>query len=179
MLIVLSVVTCDCCKQMNNRLDWAFRNSALEVGLPAFQLHMFAKCDAVPNEICSTCFVSGIHYLYLFLQRHSTHEDIRKSVRVDFWVANPARTSPGSVFELWISDGFELFFAVHFLYPKFVLARSKQLMPVTVKFQIDVLVCGLQGHLFPSFDVGPMFPWNRNKSHEAIKICRDSAFSYF
>ena len=25
------------------------------MGLPAFQLPMFAKCDAVPNEICSTC----------------------------------------------------------------------------------------------------------------------------
>ena len=43
-------------------------------------------------------------------------------------------------------------------------------MPVTVKFQIDVLVCGLQGHLFPSFDVGPMFTWNRNKSHEQSRI---------
>ena len=122
MLIVLSVVTCDCCKLMNNRLDWAFRNSALEVGLPAFQLHMFAKCDAVPNEICSTCFVSGIHSLYLFLQRHSTHEDIRKSVRVDYWVANPARTSPGSVFELWISDGFRRTFSVPKICPRSIQA---------------------------------------------------------
>ena len=29
-------------------------NSGLEVGLPALQLPMFAKCDAVPNEIWST-----------------------------------------------------------------------------------------------------------------------------
>ena len=28
-----------------------------------------------------------------------------------------------------------------------VLPRSKQLMPVTVKFRIDVLVCGLEGDL--------------------------------
>ena len=126
---------------------------------------MFAKCDAVPKGDLFDMFVWGIHCRYSLLQRHSTHEDIRKSVRVDYWVANPARTSPGSMFELWISDGFELFFAVHFLYPKFVLARSKQLMPVTVKFKIDVLVCGLQGHLFPSFDVGPMFPCSKNVTH--------------
>ena len=117
-------------------------------------------------------FVWGIHCRYSLLQRHSTHEDIRKSVRVDYWVVNPARTSPGSMFELWISDGFELFFAVHFLYPKFVLARSKQLMPVTVKFKIDVLVCGLQGHLFPSVDDGPMFPCSKNVTH-----CRKEVYS--
>ena len=53
-LIVLSVVTCDCCKPMNSCRDWAFSNSGLEVGLPAFQLPMFAKCDAL-KEICSAC----------------------------------------------------------------------------------------------------------------------------
>ena len=63
------------------------------------------------------------------------------------------------------SDGFELFFAVHFLYPKFVLPGSKQLMPVTVKFKIDVLVCGLQGRLFPPFNVSPMFPCSQNVMH--------------
>ena len=52
-LIVLSVVTCDCCKPMNSCRDWAFSNSGLEVGLPAFQLPMFAKCDAL-KEIGST-----------------------------------------------------------------------------------------------------------------------------
>ena len=52
---MLSVVLSDCCKPMNNFWDWAFSNSGLEVGLPAFQLPTFAKCDAVPNEICGTC----------------------------------------------------------------------------------------------------------------------------
>ena len=70
-----------------------------------------------------------------------------------------------------ISDGFEIFFAVHFLYPKFVLPRSKQLMPVTVKFQSEVLVSGLQGHLFPSFDVGPMFPCSQNVTQCRKEIC--------
>ena len=39
----------DCGKPMNSCRDWAFSNSALEVGLPAFQLPMFAKCDALPK----------------------------------------------------------------------------------------------------------------------------------
>ena len=54
-VIVLSVVLSDCCKPMNNFWDWAFSNSGLEVGLPAYQLPTFAKCHAVPNEICGTC----------------------------------------------------------------------------------------------------------------------------
>ena len=76
-----------------------------------------------------------------FLQIHSTHEEIREWVRVKYWVGshNPARPSSGSKFELWISDGFECFFAVNFLYPRFaVLPRSKQLivMPVTIKLRL-------------------------------------------
>ena len=110
-------------------------------------------------------------FLLLFLAKTFNSWRHQKSVRVDYWVANPARTSPGSMFELWISDGFELFFAVHFLYPKFVLARPKQLMPVTVKFQIDVLGCGLQGRLFPSFDVGPMFPCSKSAMQCRKEIC--------
>ena len=57
-----------------------------------------------------------------------------------------------------------MIFRRKFLYPKFaVLARSKQLvlMPVTVKFRLDFFVCG-----FPC-----------NNSHEAMKNCRDCAFS--
>ena len=46
-VIVLSVVLCDCWKPMNNCRDWAFSNSGLEVGLPAFQL--LAKCDTLPK----------------------------------------------------------------------------------------------------------------------------------
>ena len=43
------VLSCDCCKPMKNCRDWAFSNSWFEVGLPAFQLHMFAKCEALPK----------------------------------------------------------------------------------------------------------------------------------
>ena len=50
---VLSTVLWDCCKPMNRCRDRAFSNSGLEVGLPAFQLPMFAKCDC-RKEICST-----------------------------------------------------------------------------------------------------------------------------
>ena len=120
---------------------------------------MFAKCDALPKRGLCDMFVEGIHSGYSSLQRHSTHEDIRKSVRVNYWVGSCESSSNIA------SDGFELFFAVHFLYPKFVLPGSKQLMPVTVKFQIDVLVCGLQGRLFPSFNVSPMFPCSQNVMH--------------
>ena len=46
-VIVLSVVQWDCCKPTNACRDWDFSNSELEVGLPAFQLPMFAKCDTL------------------------------------------------------------------------------------------------------------------------------------
>ena len=52
-VIVLSVVLCDCCTPTNTCRDWDFSNSGLEVGLPAFQLPMFAKCDALPKrDLC-------------------------------------------------------------------------------------------------------------------------------
>ena len=60
-LIVLLVMTCDCCKPMNSCRDWAFSNSGLEVGLPAFQLPMFSKCDALPKTDfcdCTVCLTS-------------------------------------------------------------------------------------------------------------------------
>ena len=100
--------------------------------------------------------------------------------KVENWVGshNPAQTSSGSMFELWVSDVFEWSFAVKFLYPKFaVLPRSKHLMPVTVKLRLDFWVCGLHGHLLwhqamsaPCFHV--------TKSHEAMKDCRDWVFSH-
>ena len=55
LLIVISVVlNSDCFKSTKSCWDWACSNSGLEAGLPAFQLPMFAKCDAL-KEICSTC----------------------------------------------------------------------------------------------------------------------------
>ena len=60
-LIVLSVVLCDCCKPMNHCRDWIFSSSGLEVGLPAFQLPMFAKCDPLPQGDLCDIFVSGVH----------------------------------------------------------------------------------------------------------------------
>ena len=49
-VIVLSVVLWDCCKPMSNCRDWALSHIGLEVWLPAFQLPMFAKCDALPCQ---------------------------------------------------------------------------------------------------------------------------------
>ena len=53
LLFVLALVTCDCCKPVNNCRDWVFSHSELEVGLSAFQLPMFVKCDALPKrDLC-------------------------------------------------------------------------------------------------------------------------------
>ena len=56
-VIVLSVVLCDCCKPMNTCRDWAFSIRGLEVGLPAFQMPMFAKCEALPKGDLLDMFV--------------------------------------------------------------------------------------------------------------------------
>ena len=60
-VIVLSVVLSDCCKPTNHCWDWAFSKSELDVWLPAFQLPMFPKCDALPKGDLLDMFVSGIH----------------------------------------------------------------------------------------------------------------------
>ena len=67
-LIVLSLVLCDCCKPMNSCRDWAFSNSGLEVGLPAFQLPMFPKCDTLPKGDLFNIFVQRIHSHMFFWQ---------------------------------------------------------------------------------------------------------------
>ena len=51
---------CDCWKSMKNCRDSSLSLRGLEARLPAFQLPMFAKCDAL-KEICSTCLSNGIH----------------------------------------------------------------------------------------------------------------------
>ena len=61
---LLSVVLYDCCKPMSSCRDWAFSNSGLEVGLPAFQLPMFAKCDTLPKGDLFDMFVQGIHAIF-------------------------------------------------------------------------------------------------------------------
>ena len=54
-VIVLAVLQSDCCKPMNNCRGCVFILRGLEVGLPAFQLPMFAECHALPKEISGTC----------------------------------------------------------------------------------------------------------------------------
>ena len=57
-----------------------------------------------------------------------------------------------------------------------ILAGSKQLMPVTVKFRLDFLVCGLQGDLLWYLSTSaPCF--HVTKATGGMKNCRDSAFS--
>ena len=47
---------------------WAFSNSGLEVGLPAFQLPMSENCDSLPKGDLFDMFVSGIHSRHSFLE---------------------------------------------------------------------------------------------------------------
>ena len=60
------VVLCDCCQPMNHCRDWAFSNSGLEVGLPALQLPMLAKCEALPKgDLSSTCLFKNPFQLFI------------------------------------------------------------------------------------------------------------------
>ena len=69
-VIVLSVVLWDCCRPMNTRRDWAFSNSGLEVGLPAFQLPMFTKRDRLPKGDLFDLLVEGLHRRHSFAKCH-------------------------------------------------------------------------------------------------------------
>ena len=65
----------------NNCGDWDFSHSGLEARLPAFQLPMFSKCDALPKgDLWEMLFFSGI-YFAIFLAKTF-------NVRVDVWVVN-------------------------------------------------------------------------------------------
>ena len=62
----VTMVVWDCCKPRNTCRDWAFSNSGLEVGLPAFQPPRFAKCDSLPKRDLLDMFVSGIRSHHFF-----------------------------------------------------------------------------------------------------------------
>ena len=129
-----------------------------------------------PWKIGRTNLTGRVCAAAMLLQEHSTHEEIRESVKVNSWVGshNPAQKSSGSMIELWTSDGFEWFVVVNFSVPKFaVLARSKQLilMPVTVKFRSEFLVLwSPRPFVVVSFDVGPMFPCKASKQWRIVEI---------
>ena len=57
-VIVLPVVLSDCCKPTNTCRDWAFSNSGLEAGLPAFQLPCWQNVTHCRKEICWICLSS-------------------------------------------------------------------------------------------------------------------------
>ena len=61
---------CDCWKSMKNCRDSSLSLRGFEARLPAFQLPMFAKYDAL-KEICSTCLSNGIHAFLWNLNFHS------------------------------------------------------------------------------------------------------------
>ena len=101
-----------------------FSLRGLEAGLPAFQLLMFSKCDWKEMWgmlICLRNPSPQIPNMLFCKDIQLYNEEIRESVRQGWIIGvrshNPAWTSPGSMFELWINDGFEWFFALNFLYP--------------------------------------------------------------
>ena len=168
---------------------WVLSNSDLEAGLPAIQLPMFTKCDALPKrDLCDMLiclrnpFPPNSRHLF-FAKTFNSWRDQRvgrgellsresqsssNNVRVDVWVVN----------QWWIRMIFPLKYSV----PKICCHRSIQathgiLMPVTVKFRIDFFGSwSPRRFVVASFDVGPMFPCN--KSHEAMKNCPDWVFSH-
>ena len=104
-------------------------------------------------------------------------------IRVKYWVVshNPAQTSSGSMFQLWISDGFEWSFAVNCPVPKICCPPSIQSTHTHAchneVFDQIFWVRGLHCHLLRHLaKVGPMFLCN--KSHEAMNTCRDWVFSH-
>ena len=165
--------------------DSAFSNTGLEAGLPAFQLPMLAKCDALPkrdlcdtlqNHILKQC-KSQLDITWSWVPstprkvqnlscqeiKQCTKQMNQMNVRSAFDYGRlDTQTSQARL----VQQQFEWFFAVNFLYPKFaVFAWSKQLMPVTVKFWPDFLVCGLQkSDLVICGIFRPVGP-----SHEAMK----------
>ena len=106
---------------------------------------------------------------YSFLQRHSTHEEIRESVKVNYWVGshNPAWTSSGSMFELWTSDGFEWFVVVNFSVPTICCPRSIQATHThACQNEVSIRLFDLwspRPFVVASFSVGPMFPCNKKQ----------------
>ena len=81
------------------------------------------------------------------------------------------------MYQLWISDGFEWFFTVNVLSPK-LCPRSIQATHAChseASFRFFGLWSPRQ-IVVESCEVGPMFPCN--KSHEAMKDCRDWVFSH-
>ena len=81
-----------------------------------------------PWKIGRTNLTGTVCAAAMLLQKHSTHEEIRESAKVNYWVGshNPAQTSSGSMIELWTSDGFEWFLVVNFSVPKICCPRSIQ-----------------------------------------------------
>ena len=50
LIVTLVVLYSERCKSVKNCRDSDFSNGGLEAGLPAFQLPMLAKCDALPKK---------------------------------------------------------------------------------------------------------------------------------
>ena len=88
------------------------------------------KCDLVSLRI-ERRFIRHVCQSMPFVKSKpplSTGNLIRESVRMKYWVGshNPARTLSGSMYKLWISDGFDLFFVVNIFCIQICCPRSIQ-----------------------------------------------------
>ena len=148
---------CDCCKSMKNCRDWVFSLCGLEVGLPAFQLPMFEKCDSLPKKR----FVRHVCLRNPCLLRNLSLQSLPEA-----WGHWERQHAPPALHYGCIMPISSLN-----LQNKTCLMQRSRLMPVTVKFRLDFI----WRFVVASCDVGPMFPCN--KSHSAMKNCRDWVFS--
>ena len=140
------------------------------MGLPAFQLPMFPKCDALPKRIELDMFYFRNPFPPSFartlnsvgVQRVGKGDLLSREsqsssniVRMDVWVVN----------QWWIRMIFRRKYSASIFD---ILAGSKQVMPVTVKFRIDFLVCGLQVDLLWHFSTSALCFHVKPRSNEEL-----------
>ena len=126
-----------------------------------------------PQRDLFDTLISGIHCRYSLLQSHSPHEDIRVVGKGEL-LSRESKSSSNIVrVDVWVVNEWRIRMTLRrkFSVPKISFPHSIQATH-THAFHSEVSI-RLFGLWFPrrfvvaSFDVGPMFPCNRN--HEAMK----------
>ena len=169
---------------MKNELLTSFSNTGSEVGLPAFQLPTYAKCDALPQRYFFGMFVSGVGSCRSFLQRHFFFMKRSESLQARFnslsWESGVTTQlehrqgrclSCESVMDsndscLWI-------FCTQICCPRSIQETHACRGEVSIRF------FGLWSpspFVVASSNIGTMFPCN--KTEAAMKNCRDWVSSH-
>ena len=105
---------CDCCKSMKNCRDSSFSLRGLEAGLPAFQLSMFAKCDALPKQIKESRHpvpTSSLRFLRAALWLHHAHPFVAAAEKG----LVSCREAEGLVTELWSPRIVKIYISIYWL----------------------------------------------------------------